>query len=107
MSAEDTNYALAPGKEFTTGGRAMFKMVEVLGTGGFGITYHDGSDYALKEYFPRQFSKRLENWCIQPHSDDASQEKFAWGLSRFTTEATVLARCKYANIVKVIGASIR
>ena len=55
MNEEDTSYALQPGKVFSSDGKAMFKIMDVLGTGGFGITYrvkhHNGLDYALKEYF--------------------------------------------------------
>ncbi|MEM7404614.1 MAG: bifunctional serine/threonine-protein kinase/formylglycine-generating enzyme family protein [Pseudomonadota bacterium] len=110
MSGDESSFTLPEGKIFSAGGRPMFKIMSVLGTGGFGITYRvkhrNGTDYAMKEYFPQQFAARLPDGRIEPFDDDVSREKFQWGLSRFTSEAAVLARCRHDNIVKVIGATI-
>jgi serine/threonine protein kinase len=78
---------------------------EVLGAGGFGITYlaeHAvlGKKYAIKEYFPQAFSYR-EGTSVRPTTTDGATYK--WGLERFTTEAQALARFKHPAIVDVTG----
>lgn len=78
--------------------------VEVaLGSGGFGITYrvrHDtlNKQFALKEYFPRQFSYR-DKASVQ--STASSGKEYAWGLDRFIKEAQALAKFKHPAIVDV------
>lgn len=76
---------------------------EVLGAGGFGITYlaeHEGlaKQYAIKEYFPHAFSYR-HGRTVLPSS--ASDGTYKWGLDRFLTEARALARFKHPAIVDV------
>ena len=70
----------------------------VLGSGGFGITYlanHDllGKYYAIKEYFPSEFSYR-EGKSVRPTT--TSGPTYRWGLDRFLSEARALARFKHA-----------
>jgi serine/threonine protein kinase len=69
-----------------------YRIVEILGRGGFGITYKaiDGIDqtFALKEYFPRQFAVRQDEQVLP--SDDAAREMFTECLDRFTREARAL-----------------
>lgn len=82
-----------------------YVILEVLGAGGFGITYlaeHAvlGKKYAIKEYFPQAFSYR-EGSSVRPTTSDGATYK--WGLERFTTEAQALARFKHRAIVDVIG----
>ena len=76
---------------------------EVLGAGGFGITYlaeHEalGKQYAIKEYFPHAFSYR-HGRSVRPTS--ASDGTYKWGLERFVTEARALAKFKHPAIVDV------
>jgi serine/threonine protein kinase len=80
-----------------------YVLQEVLGAGGFGITYlavHEtlGKQYAIKEYFPGAFSHR-EGVTVRP--SHSSAETYQWGLDRFVTEARALARFKHHSIVDV------
>ena len=76
---------------------------EVLGAGGFGITYlaeHEGlgKQYAIKEYFPHAFSYR-HGRTVRPSS--TSDGTYKWGLERFVSEARALAKFKHPAIVDV------
>jgi len=76
---------------------------EVLGAGGFGITYlaeHEGlgKQYAIKEYFPHAFSYRSGRTILPSSSGDGT---YKWGLERFVSEARALAKFKHPAIVDV------
>lgn len=76
---------------------------EVLGSGGFGITYlaeHEGlgKQYAIKEYFPHSFSFRHGLTVLPSPTGDGT---YKWGLERFLTEARALAKFKHPAIVDV------
>jgi serine/threonine protein kinase len=80
-----------------------FMVEAVLGSGGFGITYlvrHEtlNKQFALKEYFPRQFSYRQDS---RVHPTATGRTEYAWGLDRFAKEAQALARFKHPAIVDV------
>ncbi len=83
---------------------------DVLGHGGFGITYraHDtklNARVAIKEYFPRAYSLRAGDSAILPRVDatsSAALDRYRWGLAAFLEEAQALSRFKHPNIVRVL-----
>lgn len=80
-----------------------FSIQSVLGSGGFGITYlarHQalGKSFAIKEYFPEQFSYR-ETTYVRPTA--SGTKDYLWGLDRFEKEAQALAKFKHPSIVDV------
>ena len=99
MTDQDHKQALPPG--FRLG---SYRVVRVLGAGGFGITYlceHAGLgvQVAVKEYLPNEIAVR-DGTAVQPKSA-GDREGFEWGLSRFLDEAKTLARFKHPNVVRV------
>jgi serine/threonine protein kinase len=92
-------HALPAGHEL-----GQYRVLEVLGVGGFGITYlaeHRALDrkVALKEYLPNEFAVR-EAATVHPKSE-ADRGDFDWGLRRFLDEARILARFEHRNVVRV------
>lgn len=76
---------------------------EVLGSGGFGVTYlgeHRRLNklVAIKEYWPDDFATR-DGDRIEARAE--RQSDYAWGLQRFLDEAQTLARFRHQNIVGV------
>ena len=83
-----------------------YRIVRVLGQGGFGITYlaYDtrlAISVAIKEMLPRDYATRTEGFEIIPKSP-SDRQKFAWAKQRFIEEARILARLSHANIVRVL-----
>lgn len=78
---------------------------EVIGAGGFGITYRarhqrlSSKVFALKEFFPRQFAARQGTHVVSTPDGDGL---FRWGLDRFLKEAEALAKCQHPGIVDVV-----
>ena len=82
-----------------------FEFREVLGHGGFGITYlardeDGGIGVAIKEYMPVRFAVREEDGYVYPITDEHADD-YAWGLSEFLKEARMLARFDHPSIVPV------
>jgi serine/threonine protein kinase len=80
---------------------------DILGQGGFGITYlaHDNNldrEVAIKEYLPIELAVREGDFSIHPMSENHGKQ-FKLGLDRFISEARTLARFKHPNIVQVLS----
>lgn len=97
--------ALPPGTEI----RSPYRVISVLGRGGFGITYlgwdeHLAIQVAIKEYFPDQWCRRdtITGEVRVNSVRDAAQ--FERGLSGFLDEARTLARFQqHPGIVSVLS----
>lgn len=79
----------------------------VLGQGGFGITYaaldvKHQTKVAIKEFFPDTLVFRTENRHTVASRTDGIQQDFAYGKTQFLTEAKILAELNWhPNIVNV------
>jgi Protein kinase domain len=85
--------------------RDAYRIRRVLGIGGFAITYlahHSGLDHpvAIKEYLPDNLALRNED-SITVRPRLGAEQKFKWGLSRFTKEAQMLAQFSHPGIVPI------
>lgn len=93
--------ALAPGRVV-----GRYEVLEVLGQGGFGITYRVRDtqldrEVALKEYLPPALAIRQDGASVLPRSTEAADD-FSWGRDRFVAEGRTLANLHDAPaIVKV------
>lgn len=82
-----------------------YRIDRILGEGGFGITYlatdtNLARPVAIKEYLPSDLAIRDADSTLQPISKDREQ-MYAWGLSRFHSEAKTLAKFNHPNVVRV------
>ena len=90
MNLSDTQYrdALPAGT-----GPNGYRVLGVLGRGGFGITYQAtdllDQPFAIKEFFPRQFATRVGPEVVATSDDD--QDVFINCRERFLKEARLLA----------------
>lgn len=82
-----------------------FELNDVLGQGGFGITYR-ATDVALrrqvaiKEYFPEFAAYRGTTLDVMPRSEQAEHDLRIY-LEKFISEAQILASLPHPNIVRV------
>ena len=81
-----------------------FELVEVLGHGGFGVTYRgwdtdDNVAVAIKEYMPLEYAVRDSNGGVYPR--DEHEGLYSWGLDEFLKEAQMLVRFNHPGIVQV------
>ena len=82
-----------------------YRIVRVVGSGGFGITYEAEdirlrASVAIKEYYPHDFGDRGATLNVRPKSD-RHKETFDWGRANFLLEARTLARFEHPSIVRV------
>ena len=82
-----------------------YEIHDILGQGGFGITYLAQdlnllNEVAIKEYLPVDLAIRTKNGTVSPVSE-AHQQRYYWGLERFLEEARTLGQFKHPNIVRV------
>jgi EAL domain-containing protein (putative c-di-GMP-specific phosphodiesterase class I)/FixJ family two-component response regulator len=82
-----------------------YELCEVVGRGGFGITYRArdvnlGRDVAIKEFFPEASARRTDDGLLAPRGPNHEQA-FYWGRERFLSEARTLARFRHPGIVQV------
>ena len=97
----DSRFALPTGTVLD----GAYRIVRVVGTGGFGITYEAEdialrTTVALKEYYPDEFGDRDARMSVRPKSERHKQT-FEWGRSNFLKEARTLARFEHPSIVRV------
>ncbi|MEQ8696188.1 MAG: serine/threonine-protein kinase, partial [Bauldia litoralis] len=83
-----------------------FEIEEVLGIGGFGITYkardiHLNRPVAIKEYMPSGMAIRDKEQATVFPASDSHKDDFEWGLDRFRKEAETLVSFRHPNIVSV------
>lgn len=83
-----------------------YKVLRVLGAGGFGITYLAeeislARKVAVKEYFPGEFATRDGPTLIRSKSKTL-QADYQWGLDRFISEAQTLAKFDHPNVARVL-----
>ncbi len=104
MSENPTAAALPTGHKLEE-----YVVEELLGQGGFGITYlardtRLGAKVAIKEYFPQSFAARKNTLIIRPVPPPGgpAEKNYQWGLQEFLKEAQALARFKHPNIVRVL-----
>jgi len=84
-----------------------YEIKEILGQGGFGITYlaYDPNlekHVAIKEYLPIELAVREGDFSVHPVTEDRGKQ-YKWGLDRFITEARILSKYKHPNIVHVFS----
>ncbi len=92
--------SLQPGSELH-----WYEIREILGQGGFGITYladdkNLAHEVAIKEYMPIDLAARGEDGSVVPISQ-SHYERYLWGLERFLEEARTLGLFNHPNIVRV------
>lgn len=98
---------LRSGTVLSGGARGSYVIDEVLGRGGFGITYlahdlHQGIEYAIKEFFPRDKVTRDEDTGILMVDNPNNLNIINRLREQFLTEGQNLSRLRHQSIVTII-----
>jgi serine/threonine protein kinase len=83
-----------------------YRIEQVLGAGGFGITYRArdanlDKDVAIKEYLPGELAMRMPDGNVVAQAT-GHEAGYRWGLERFLQEARTLAKFSHPHIVRVL-----
>ena len=87
-----------------------YKITELLGQGGFGVTYlaQDtifDSEVVIKENLPTTIATRnTTTFCVQPLTGGTGPGSYEWALNNFLNEAKILRKLKHPNIIEIITA---
>ncbi|NQZ88163.1 MAG: protein kinase [Colwellia sp.] len=98
---EEVDYSLPAGTLISE-----FRIIDILGVGGFGITYKAQDTrldrfVAIKEFLPVELAARgSDNKTVMPRTNVKGD--YQYGLSKFLDEAKTLAKFNHPNIVKVL-----
>lgn len=81
-----------------------YEIIEILGEGGFGITYlardiNLNHEVAIKEFMPSELATRETDGSVHPNSPE-KRSNYHWGLDRFLEEAKTIAQFQHPNIVR-------
>ncbi len=101
MSGKEFDVTFLPQDHILNG----YKIVGMLGKGGFGITYK-ATDInldklvAIKEYYPNDIASRQNNYFVQPVISSYEQQYY-WGLKRFIEEARTVSKFEHPNLARV------
>ncbi len=97
---KEVDYSLPTGTQI-----AEFRIIDVLGVGGFGITYKAedtrlGRLVAIKEFLPVELAARGTDSKTVMARTNVSND-YQYGLTKFLDEAKTLAKFNHPNIVRV------